>query len=117
MKCEIMEGLKIIVKGMGASPGTATGIVKIISNVEEASLKIKKGDILVTDMTNPDYTPFMEKSAAIITNVGGMLCHAAIVSRELGVPCVTGTKNATELLKDGMKVLVDGSKGIVYEVK
>jgi pyruvate,water dikinase len=112
-----MENPKVLVKGIGASPGRATGIAKIVSDVNEANQKITKGDILVTDMTNPDFVMFMEKSSAIITNTGGVLCHAAIVSRELGIPCVTGTRYATKVLKDGMKVLVDGLKGIVYEVK
>src|SRR3989338_7515529 len=106
----------ILITGIGVSSGKAPGLVKIVSDVEEASKKINKGDILVTDMTNPDFTLFMAKSAAIITNTGGMLCHAAIVARELGIPCVTGTKNATEVLKDGTKVLVDGFEGTVYEV-
>jgi pyruvate,water dikinase len=69
---------------------------------------------MVTVMTDPDYTPFVIKASAIVTNTGGMLCHAAIVSRELRKPCVVGTKNATTVLKDGMMVTVDGLKGIIY---
>lgn len=106
--------VKILVKGFGASPGKATGIVKVVFSPEEAAKKIKRGDILVTNMTNPDFTPFMGRVMAIITNTGGVLSHAAIVARELGVPCVTGTENATTVLKDGVKVTVDGLKGVVY---
>lgn len=75
--------------------------------------KIVKGDILVTEMTSPDMVPAMKKSAAIITDVGGLLCHAAIVSRELKKPCIIGTKNATKILKDGDLVEVDANQGIV----
>ncbi|XRO75354.1 phosphoenolpyruvate synthase [Methanocaldococcus sp. 28A] len=105
---------KILLKGIGASPGIATGTVKIIKDVSEID-KVKEGDILVTQMTTPDMVPAMKKAAAIITDEGGLTCHAAIVSRELGTPCVVGTKKATEILKDGMVVTVDGEKGIVYE--
>ncbi|AIJ05043.1 phosphoenolpyruvate synthase [Methanocaldococcus bathoardescens] len=105
---------KILLKGIGASPGIATGTVKIIRDVSEID-KVKEGDILVTKMTTPDMVPAMKKAAAIVTDEGGLTCHAAIVSRELGTPCVVGTKKATEILKDGMIVTVDGEKGIVYE--
>ncbi|ADC69008.1 phosphoenolpyruvate synthase [Methanocaldococcus sp. FS406-22] len=105
---------KILLKGIGASPGIATGTVKIIRDVSEID-KVKEGDILVTEMTTPDMVPAMKKAAAIVTDEGGLTCHAAIVSRELGTPCVVGTKKATEILKDGMIVTVDGEKGIVYE--
>ena len=93
---------KILLKGIGASPGIATGTVKIISDVSEID-KVKEGDILVTKMTTPDMVPAMKKAAAIVTDEGGLTCHAAIVSRELGTPCVVGTKKATEILKEGMK--------------
>jgi pyruvate,water dikinase len=78
---------------------------------------VNKGDILVTKMTTPDYVPLMIKTSSIITDEGGMTSHAAIVSRELGVPCVVGTSNATQVLKEGMTVSVDGSKGLVYRGK
>lgn len=109
-----MGNLKVLVKGLGASPGKAIGIVRIVHTPDEAANKIKKGDILVTGMTNPEFTPFMEKLMAVITNTGGVLCHAVIVAREFGIPCVVGTQNATEVLKNGSKVIVDGLKGIVY---
>jgi pyruvate,water dikinase len=107
-----VEGVSIL-EGYGASPGVATGIVKIIKNLDEID-KIQKGDILVTEMTSPDYVPAMEKSVAIVTNAGGTTCHAAIVSRELGIPCIVGTHKATEVLKEGMKITVDATHGKVY---
>ena len=103
-----------ILSGLGASAGVASGIVKVILNTEDFK-KIEKGNILVTTMTNPDMVPVMMKSAAIVTNEGGNTCHAAIVSRELGIPCVVGTRKATEILVDGMVVTVDGGEGKVYE--
>jgi len=85
-----------------------------LSGVSKKDMKkIVKGDILVTEMTSPDMVPAMKKSAAIITDVGGLLCHAAIVSRELKKPCIIGTKNATKILKDGDLVEVDANQGIV----
>ncbi len=105
---------KVLLRGLGASPGVATGKVKIVLDLSELD-KIEEGDILVTEMTSPDFVPAMEKSAAIITDRGGMTCHAAIVSRELGIPCIVGTGNATKVLKDGMIVTVDATRGVVYE--
>ncbi len=109
---ELEEG-EILVKGLGASPGIGVGKAKVIFSEDEIS-KVEEGDILVTTMTTPDMVPAMKKAAAIVTDEGGMTCHAAIVSRELGVPAVVGTKNATKVLKDGMIVTVDGDKGLVY---
>ncbi len=109
---ELEEG-EILVKGLGASPGIGIGKAKVIFSEDEIS-KVEEGDILVTTMTTPDMVPAMKKAAAIVTDEGGMTCHAAIVSRELGVPAVVGTKNATKVLKDGMIVTVDGDKGLVY---
>ncbi|MBI5046400.1 phosphoenolpyruvate synthase [Candidatus Micrarchaeota archaeon] len=105
---------KIILKGLGSSPGIGMGKVKIIRSSKEIK-NMEKGDILVTEMTTPDFVPAMKKAAGIVTDTGGMTSHAAIVSRELGVPCIVGTGNATQLLKDGMDVSVDGSHGILYE--
>lgn len=104
---------QVLLKGLGASPGIATGIVRIVKNMDELG-KIQPGDILVTEMTSPDFVPAMEKSAAIITNKGGVTAHAAIVSRELGIPCIVGTGNATEVLKEGQKVTVDATQGVVF---
>jgi len=105
---------RILLKGLGASPGFSTNIVKVLASEKEIS-KIESGNILVTSMTTPDFVPAMRKASAIITDEGGMTCHAAIVSRELGIPCIVGTGNATKVLKDGMVVTVDANKGIVYE--
>ena len=111
-KEEKIEG-KLILKGLAASQGTATGIVKIIHSLDELS-KIKKGDVLVTKMTNPDMVVTMQKATAIITDEGGLTCHAAIISREIGVPSIVGTRNATQILKDGQIITVDGTHGKVY---
>jgi len=109
---EVEEG-KVLVKGLGASPGIGVGKVKIVLSQDEIS-KVEEGDVLVTTMTTPDMVPAMRKAAAIVTDEGGLTCHAAIVSRELGVPAVVGTEKATKVLKDGMIVTVDGEKGVVY---
>jgi pyruvate,water dikinase len=112
IKTEAVEGTPIL-EGYGASPGVAVGVVKIIHDVNEI-WKIEKGDVLVTKMTNPDFVVAMEKSAAIITDEGGVTSHAAIVSRELGTPCIVATKTATQTLKEGMKITVDATHGKVY---
>ncbi|HIP63583.1 MAG TPA: pyruvate, water dikinase, partial [Archaeoglobus profundus] len=109
---EVEEG-KVLVKGLGASPGIGVGKVKIVLSQDEI-WKVEEGDVLVTTMTTPDMVPAMKKAAAIVTDEGGLTCHAAIVSRELGVPAVVGTEKATKVLKDGMIVTVDGEKGVVY---
>lgn len=110
----VQEELKVLVKGMAASPGVATGRVVIVNGLEDIR-KVGEGDILVTVMTNPDMVPAMGKAGAIITDEGGRTCHAAIVSRELGVPCIVGTKKATEVLAGGATVTVDAVRGVVYE--
>lgn len=108
------ESGKVLVNGLGASPGVATGAVRIVSGGKDLD-KVKQGDIMVTVMTMPDMVPGMRRAGAIVTDEGGMACHAAIVSRELGCPAVVGTKKATKVLKEDMIVTVDGSKGLVYE--
>ncbi len=105
---------KLILEGQPASPGVVTGIVNILKSAKEIG-KIKRGDILVTDMTTPDFVPAMKRAVAIVTNKGGQTSHAAIVSRELGVPCVVGTKTATTTLKQGRVITVDGAAGKIYE--
>ena len=111
------EGLKTattpILSGSGASPGIGSGPVKVLKSPKEIG-KVKSGDVLVAEMTSPDYVPAMKKASAIVTDQGGMTSHAAIVSRELGIPCVVGTKEATKKLKDGVTATVDGGKGLVY---
>ena len=108
------EKATILLEGQGASPGIASGKVVILNNAKETG-KVKDGDILVAKMTNPDMVPAMRKAAAIITDEGGMTCHAAIVSRELGTPAVVGSKTATRDLKNGQLVTVDGEKGIIFD--
>ncbi len=108
------KDIKIILKGVPASPGKVKGIVKVLMVPEDAN-KMNENDILVVTETNPEYTFAIIKASAIITDRGGILSHPAIVARERGIPCVTGTGNATKKLKDGMKVTVDGKEGVVYE--
>ena len=105
---------KMLMEGVAASPGAASGAVKIIPDPSHID-KILPGDILVAEMTTPDFVPAMKRAVAIITDRGGRTAHAAIVSRELGIPCVVGTESATKMLKDGQEVTVDGSTGKVYE--
>lgn len=108
------EKLIPLCKGLPASPGIGRGIVKNIKNLTEIS-QVEEGDILVTEMTNPDMVPAMKKARAVVTDEGGRTCHAAIVSRELQIPCIVGAKNATQVLKDGIEVTVDATRGIVYK--
>jgi len=107
---------QLITEGMAASPGVASGIVKIIHSMEDLG-KIKQGDILVTTMTNPDMVVTMQKAAAILTSEGGVTAHAAIVSREMGIPAIVGAQNALEILKDGDEITIDGFHGKVFQGK
>jgi pyruvate,water dikinase len=102
----------VLVQGLGAAPGMAVGVVRRLRSMDEAG-KLGDGDVLVTHMTAPDWVPLMRKAAAIVTDSGGMTCHAAIVSRELGIPCVVGTGDATEKLRDGELVTVNATEGTV----
>ena len=105
----------VTVRGLPASPGVYAGTAKVVLTTEDADRLIKKGDILVTKMTNPDWVPYMRVAGAIVTDDGGMTCHAAIVSRELGIPCIVGTGNATQVMKTGKDYTVDAKTGVVYE--
>jgi len=107
---------KLLLRGTPASPGKVQGKVKVILDPKECK-KMKKGEILVTVMTDPLYLPAIEKAKAIITDIGGLLSHAAIIARELGIPCIVNTKKATKVLKDGVEVIVDGTKGMIYGKK
>ncbi len=120
------EGLEVdvnthplLLQGTPASPGSAAGRVIVLPRIDETSLdlldKVMPGDILVTEMTTPDYVPAMKRAAAIITDHGGRTAHAAIISRELGIPCVVGSGSATTTLTDDQLVTVDGATGRVYE--
>ncbi len=106
---------KVLLKGLSASPGFYTGTGKVVMSPIDAAKLVKKGDILVTPMTLPDWVPYMRIAGAIITDDGGITCHAAIVSRELGIPCIVGTGNATEVLKTGQNYTVDANNGVIYE--
>ena len=108
------ETLTPLVRGLAASPGIGRGKVRHVRGVSEIN-KIEKGDILVTAMANPDMVPAMRKSAAVVTDEGGRTCHAAIVSRELGIPCIVGSKEGTKILKEGQQITVDATRGVVYE--
>jgi len=117
-KLAVTTERKVLVQGLPASPGLAIGKVHVIPTVDRIN-EFEKGEVLVTEITAPDWVPAMRKAAAIITDSGGMTCHAAIVSRELGIPCIVGTtsrgKPATEYLPDGGMVTVDAKLGVVYE--
>lgn len=110
------ETLKVALRGISAGRrGYGVGAAKVVFNPEDAAKEMKKGDILVTDVTNPDFVPFMKMASAIVTDKGGITSHAAIVSRELNIPCVVGTETATQVLKTGVKYTVDSRNGIIYE--
>jgi phosphohistidine swiveling domain-containing protein len=105
-----------IVRGNIACRGRAEGLVKIITDLKDIS-KVQSGDVLVTKMTSPDMIMAIHKAVAIVTDEGGISCHAAIISREFGVPCIVGTRNATHVLKDGDFVKVDAERGIIEVIK
>jgi pyruvate,water dikinase len=108
--------LKVVVKGLAAGKrGYGVGVAKVVLTPDEAAKTMKNGNVLVTDMTNPDFVPFMKIASAIVTNKGGITSHAAIVSRELSIPCVVGTENATEVMKTGQEYTVDSRNGVIYE--
>lgn len=111
---------KVAVRGLPASPGVASGVVHVIDSPKDID-EFKAGEVLVTLMTSPDWVPAMKKAAGIITNNGGMTCHAAIVSREMQIPCIVGTKSrgkaATDVFKNGDVVTVDAKNGVVYQGK
>jgi pyruvate,water dikinase len=107
---------KVVVRGIAAGKrAIGAGLAKVVLTPKDASKLMKKGDVLVTTMTNPDYVPFMRLSGAIVTDKGGVTCHAAIVSRELGIPSIVGTENATKLMITGQEYTVDAKSGVVYE--
>lgn len=111
-----LEGKESEIRGQIAFPGNAIGKVKIIKNKQMFG-KFQDGDVIVSPMTTPDYVPLLQKASAIVTDEGGITCHAAIISRELKKPCITGTKRASLILKDGDIVEVDADKGIVRKIE
>ncbi|HSR49905.1 MAG TPA: phosphoenolpyruvate synthase [Acidobacteriota bacterium] len=113
----LLEEGRVLVEGRSIGQRIGTGRVRVVRGLDEMS-KVEKGDVLVTDMTDPDWEPVMKRSAAIVTNRGGRTCHAAIIARELGVPAVVGTGDGTERLPDGEEVTVSCAQGdtaYVYE--
>lgn len=107
----------VIAEGRSIGQRIGSGKVRIVTSIDEMD-KVQPGDVLVSDMTDPDWEPVMKRAAAIVTNRGGRTCHAAIIARELGVPAIVGCGNATELLKDGQAVTVscaEGDTGFIYE--
>lgn len=109
------ETAPLLAEGNAGSPGVACGVVRVALKPEDALAKVQEGDVLVTTMTAPDWVPAMKRAAAIITERGGRTCHAAIVSRELGIPLVMGVEDATRRFRDGQLVTVDGTSGRIYE--
>ncbi|MDT7872448.1 pyruvate, water dikinase [Stygiolobus sp. CP850M] len=107
---------RILTKGIPASPGIAVGKARILLDLKDAK-NFQQGEILVTKMTDPDWVPIMKMASAIVTDEGGRTSHAAIVSRELGIPAVVGTGNATKVIQDGQEITVDATRGIIYEGK
>ena len=108
----VADSHEILVQGLPAVPGSASGTVRVLADVGEGG-RLQDGEVLVAQMTNPDWLPTMRRAAALVTYTGGMTCHAAIVARELGVPCVVGARTATTDLTDGEMVTVDGTHGRV----
>jgi len=106
---------RAVVKGLPASPGVAYGTAKVCITLDDAKKLMQKGDLLITRMTDPDWVPYMRLASAIVTDEGGMTAHAAIVSRELGIPCIVGTREATKVMETGKEYTVDARAGIVYE--
>ena len=111
-----LSELKVVARGIAAGRrDIATGLAKVVFSPEDASKLVKKGDILVTPMTNPDFVPYMKLASAIVTDKGGVTAHAAIVSRELGIPCIVGAETATKSIETGKEYTVDARNGVVYE--
>jgi len=114
---ELKEKGTILTTGTALGNKIATGKARILNNPKDAG-KLRQGEVLVTDVTNPDWDPIMKKAAAIVTNKGGRTSHAAIVARELGVVAVVGTGNATEVIRDGQEITIscaEGKKGVIYD--
>jgi pyruvate,water dikinase len=105
----------VVTKGLPASPGVGAGVARIAMSTAEAAKLMKKGDVLVTELTNPDWVPYMKIASSIVTDSGGLTCHAAIVSREMGIPCIVGTRKATKVMKTGEEYTVDAQVGNVYK--
>ena len=108
----VPQAQAVLLQGLPAVPGQASGVVRVLADVKDGG-RLQDGEVLVAQMTNPDWLPTMRRASALVTDSGGMTCHAAIVARELGVPCIVGARTATRDLKDGTVVTVDGTHGRV----
>ena len=107
---------KLLARGMGTSPGVAIGKAVVVRKIDELS-KVQEDDIIVVRESNPAWTVGMMKASALVSELGGIICHVAIVAREMGIPCVVNVENATQIFRDGMQINVDGEKGVIYEAK
>ena len=116
MKNSKFANKKVLIKGLGACEGVIEGVVKIVFDPSEVN-NLPPNTILVVPNTDPSWATLLLQAKGIITNTGNLLCHAAIVAREFEIPCIVGTINATEVLKNGQKILMDGGKGEVYDIK
>lgn len=108
---------EVVLTGRSIGQRIGAGVARVVKDISEMS-RVQAGDVLVTDMTDPDWEPVMKRAAAIITNRGGRTCHAAIIARELGIPAVVGTSDATQLIKDGQAVTAscaEGETGFIYD--
>jgi pyruvate,water dikinase len=108
------KGQEVLVRGLGASPGSASGSARLLKSLADSD-RLQPGEVLVTRKTEPDWVPLMKRASAIVTDEGGMTAHAAIVSRELGIPCVVGTQNGTRRIAEGTLITVDARAGVVYQ--
>ena len=106
---------KLHLRGVGASPGEAAGTVRLARSLVDLK-RVRQGDVLVVRESNPAWTAGLLKAGALISEFGGIICHAAIVAREMGIPCVVDIERATVVLRDGMRVRVDGTEGVVNEL-
>jgi len=104
-----------IISGIGAQNGIVVGVARVI-NSSNLDVEFNEGDILVTKFTSPLLIPFIKKAGAIVCDLGGSLCHAAIIAREFGIPCIVGSKNATKIIKSGQKILVNATTGGIYGI-
>ncbi|WAT16271.1 phosphoenolpyruvate synthase [Xanthomonas fragariae] len=111
------KGAKILVEGRAVGAKIGSGVARVVRSLEDMN-RVQAGDVLIADMTDPDWEPVMKRASAIVTNRGGRTCHAAIIARELGVPAVVGSGNATDVLSDGQEVTVscaEGDTGFIYD--
>lgn len=106
--------MQVLTRGLSASPGRFRGFVKLVRNEDDISDTIKPNLVLAIRFFTPFYFALIPNAGALVTDLGGVTCHAAGIARELGIPCVVGTGNATDCLKEGMEVLVDADEGVVY---